>query len=106
MDKFEILNIVLVVLCAIVYGVSLYFKTKGKCSEAATELIALIEKSDLIGKEKMAYVVSELISMIPFPFKTIFTEDRLEALAQEIFDNMKQYALEYFARIDKEHEAE
>lgn len=104
MGKSEIINIVLVVLCAAVYGISMYFKTKGKCSEAATELIALIESSGLIGREKMAYVVEQILTMIPAPLKTVFTADRVERIAQEVFDNMKKYALEYLERIDKEKE--
>lgn len=102
MTKVQIINIVIVVLAAAVFGIAMYFRTKGSATNAATEFIALIENSGLIGKEKMAYVVSQLYAMIPAPLKSIFTEKRLEILAQEIFDNMKQYALEYIERIEKE----
>ena len=102
MTTSQIINIVLVVLCAAVYGVSMYFKTRGSATEAATQLIAEIEESGLIGKEKMAYVVSQLYLLIPSPLRAVFTEDRLRVLAQEVFDNMKNYALEYLKRIDKQ----
>ena len=104
MDKAMILNLVLVVLCAVVFGARTYFKTRGSVYEAASELIAQIESSGLIGKDKMAYVVGKLVELIPVPLKTIFTAERLETLAQEVFDNMKKYALEYAERIDKEKE--
>lgn len=101
MTTAQIINIVLVVICAAVYGISMYFKTRGSATEAASSLIAEIEQSGLVGKEKMAYVVSQLYELIPAPFKTVFTEDRLRVLAQEVFDNMKKYALEYLERIDE-----
>lgn len=101
MDKSTALNIVLVVLCASVYGVQLYFKTRGSVFESATQLISQIESSGLLGADKMAYVVSQLFAMIPVPLKTIFTEKRLQQLAQEVFENMKQYALERTKAIDK-----
>lgn len=106
MTTAQIVNIVLVVLCAAVFGVSMYFRTRGSATEAATSLIAEIEKSGLVGKEKMAYVVSQLYALIPVPLKTVFTEDRLRILAQEVFDNMKEYALEYLAELDKKGKEE
>lgn len=100
MTTAQIVNIVLVVLCAAVYGASLYFKTRGSATEAATQLIAEIENSGLVGADKMAYVVGQLYALIPAPLKAVFTQDRLQILAQEVFDNMKQYALEYLERLD------
>lgn len=104
MNVSEIITLVCVVLSAALYGVMMYFRVKGNATSAATELIALIEQSGLLGKEKMAYVVEELFRMIPAPFKSVFTEDRLETLAQEIFDNMKDYALEYIGQHEKKED--
>lgn len=101
MTTAQIVNIVLVVLCAILFGVELYFKTRGSATEAASHLIAEIEQSGMLGKDKMAYVVSQLYELIPAPLKTVFTPDRLQVLAQEVFDNMKKYALEYLDKLDK-----
>ncbi len=106
MTTAQIINIVLIVLCAAVYGVSLYFKTKGSAAEAATQFIAEIENSGLVGPEKMKFVVEQLVEMIPAPLKTVFTAERLQILAQEVFDNMKKYALEYLARMDAEDKQE
>ena len=60
--------------------------------------------SDLLGPEKMGYVVKKLYETIPMPLRTIFTLERLQVLAQEVYDNMKKYALEYMERIDNEKE--
>lgn len=94
METSQIINIVLVVLCAAAYGVQLYFKTRGSVFESASQLISEIESSGLLGAEKMAFVVSKLFEMIPAPLKNVFTEKRLRELAQQVFENMKQYALE------------
>ena len=102
MNFIEIVNIVIIVLCSAVFGVMMYFRTKGSATASAAEFIALIETSGLIGKDKMAFVVSKLCEMIPFPFRSIFTPERLEQIAQEVFDNMKKYALEYLERKEKE----
>ena len=91
MTTAQIVNIVLVVLCAAVYGVSLYFKTRGSATEAATQFIAEIENSGLIGAEKMAYVVSQLYAIIPAPLKAVFTEERLRILAQAVFGLEETY---------------
>lgn len=105
MTTSQIINIVLIVLCAAVYGVTLYFKTRGSATEAAEQLIAEIEQSGLLGKDKMAFVVSRLVEMIPFPLRSVFTVARLQELAQEVFDNMKRYALEYLSRLDSKDTA-
>ena len=105
MDKSVILNIVLIVLCAALYGLRLYFKTKGSVFEAASQFIADIENSGLVGPEKMAYVVSQLFALIPIPLKSIFTESLLQEIAQEVFDTMKEYALKYAKRVDEEAKA-
>jgi len=103
MEKSQILNIVLVVLCAAVYGVQLYFKTRGSVFESATQFISEIESSGLLGAEKMAFVVSKLFELIPAPLKSVFTEARLKEIAQEVFDNMKKYALERAKAIDEKN---
>ena len=106
METSQIINIVLVVLCAAAYGVQLYFKTRGSVFESASQLISEIESSGLLGAEKMAFVVSKLFAMIPAPLKTVFTESRLRELAQQVFDNMKKYALERAKAIDDKNKTE
>lgn len=100
MDFFSILEIVVVVVCAITYGLMLFFKVRGNVLGAVSELIALAEASGLTGPEKMAQVVAGLYGKIPTPLKKIFTPERLQNIAQTIFDWMRKYADEYNANTE------
>lgn len=95
MEFISVLEIVVVVICAITYGFMLFFKVRGNVLGAVSELIALAEASGLTGAEKMAQVVQALYAKIPAPLKKIFTEGRLQKIAQTIFDWMRKYADEY-----------
>ena len=55
-------------------------------------LIAEAAKLDLIGAEKMKQVVDKLYSYVPTPFKKILTKDKLEAAAQGVYNNMKDFS--------------
>jgi len=95
MSPIGIIEILIVVLCAVAYGVALYFRTKGDLFSAVTELIARAEESDLPGKEKMAGVVAELYKRVPEPFKGVLNEEAIRRIAQHVFDWMRQYANTY-----------
>lgn len=97
MDSINILTIIVIVLCAILYGVILYFRVRGNIFGAASELVALAEQSVLTGSEKMNRVVTALYKKIPAPLKKVFTPERLQSIAQTIFDWMRKYADEYKA---------
>ena len=55
----------------------------------------MAEETNLIGSEKMALVVSKLHAMVPAAFKAYFSEERLEKMAQWVFDWMRKYAVAY-----------
>ena len=95
MDSINILTIIVIVLCAILYGVILYFKVRGNIFGAASELVALAEQSGLTGPEKMNQVVTALHEKIPAPLKKVFTPDRIRKIAQVVFEWMRKYADEY-----------
>jgi hypothetical protein len=97
MDFLSVLEIIVVVICAITYGFMLFFKVRGNVLGAVSELIALAEASGLTGSEKMSQVVNGLYVKIPTPLKKIFTPERLQSIAQTIFDWMRKYADEYKA---------
>ena len=78
MNVFDILEIVIVALCAITYGFMLYFKVKGNVLGAVSELIALAEETGLAGSEKMAKVVDELYEKVPGPLKRVLNKECLE----------------------------
>ena len=95
MNVFDILEIVIVALCAITYGFMLYFKVKGNVLGAVSELIALAEETGLAGSEKMAKVVDELYEKVPGPLKRVLNKECLEKITQTIFDWMRRYTTEY-----------
>lgn len=97
MDFLSVLEIIVVAICAITYGFMLFFKVRGNVLGAVSELIALAEASGLTGAEKMSQVVNGLYLKIPAPLKKIFTPERLQSIAQTIFDWMRKYADEYKA---------
>lgn len=65
------------------------------------ELIAQAESMNAPGTDKMKWVVDEIYhSLIPIA-KAYFTRTRIEAIAQAVFDRIRNYADEYLKRIDK-----
>lgn len=91
----EILGIanVVMLLFWILYGV--YQRAKGNAFGMIAEFIAYAENTGLAGPEKMAMVVNNLYEIIPAPFRVILTRERLREAAQNVYEWMKAYALEY-----------
>jgi len=94
----EVVALFLVVLCSISIGVILYFKVKGNLLAVVSELIALAEATGLTGAEKMAQVVNGLMELVPMVLRKVLTAEKLEVIAQYVFDWMRQYAEEYMSR--------
>lgn len=73
-----------------------YFKTSSVFRGFVAQLIADAEVKyaniEKAGKLKMAWVIDKLYSIIPIPLKIIFTKERLEAFAQEVFEQVTAYA--------------
>lgn len=92
MNASEIINIVLVVLGVIVTLVTYYFKIKSKLESSVTGSINDAEQEGVEGKEKMKRVVDDLYSIVPAPYKMIFTKDFIEKLVQKAFDKIEEYA--------------
>lgn len=101
-----IVNIVIIILCVVTYALMLYFRVKGDVTGAVSELIALAESTGLTGKEKMAQVVAALYKKVPAALKKILNEDRLESIAQWIFDWMRKYADNYIEATAKAEEGQ
>ncbi len=95
MTFIEIVEIVIIALCIITYGFMLYFKVRGNVVGAVSELIALAEKTGLPGEQKMAQVVEALYAKVPAFLKKILSKERLQDIAQWIFDWMRKYADTY-----------
>lgn len=101
MSFLSVLEIIMAAVCVIACGFVLFFKVRGNVFSAVSELIALAEASGLTGVEKMSQVVNGLYEKIPAPLKKIFTPDRLQSIAQTIFDWMRKYADAYKANSEE-----
>ena len=95
MNYVQIINIVAYVLCVALFAFVLYYKIKGKVVGAVSELIAMAEETGLPGREKMYKVVEGLSEYVPAALRGIFTPERLEDIAQWIFDWMRKYAVAF-----------
>lgn len=100
MEIMEIAGLCLVVLCGGAFGAMLYFKVKGNVLAAVSTLIAQWEETDLPGVEKMYNVVRQLYELVPAPLRKLLTKERLEAIAQHVFDWMRKYAEEYRKKLE------
>lgn len=92
MSIINVLEILIVIICAVTYGLMLYFKVKGNLTEGVSELIALAEKTGLPGNEKMIQVVDAMYERVPKGLKKILNKYELEKIAQWVFDWMRRYA--------------
>lgn len=72
-----------------------FLKLKEELSVDIVKLIAEAETKPLTGAEKMQWLVSTIYdTTIPLA-KAYFTRDRIQKLAQMIFDNIRAYAERY-----------
>lgn len=87
-----ILESIFVIIALLAMG---FFKLKEEISLDIIKLITEAEEKPISGSEKMQWLVSTLYSSI-FPIaKTYFTKERIQKLAQSIFDNVRKYANKY-----------
>lgn len=92
MNADVVIPILFVLLTVAVFGWGLYQQVKGNSVAAASEFIAMAQKTGLLGHEKMALVVNWLYERIPIPLRSIFTRAVLEKLAQGVYDSMKLFS--------------
>lgn len=91
MTILELLSIILFVFCI---GI---FEIKAKMIVNIEKLIADAEKLNASGAEKMKYVVDTVYkALVPFA-KTYFNRDRIQSIAQAVFDRIRAYAENYIA---------
>ena len=91
----DIIEIIITVLCCITFALMVYFKVRGNILGGVSELIALAEQTGLAGSEKMSQVVESLYDKVPAFLKGVLNKDRLQKIAQWIFDWMRKYADAY-----------
>lgn len=106
MSVIDVLEMLIVIICAVTYGLMLYFKVKGNLTEGVSELIALAEKTGLPGNEKMAQVVEAMYERVPKWLKKILNKYELEKIAQLVFDWMRKYADAYKEELSEQEETD
>ena len=87
-----IIAIIIVLALLVVF---LLLTTQAAVPGAAAELIADAEKLTVTGPAKMAFVVQNLATTIPAVLRKVFTDERLQQIAQGIFVWMRKYAQAY-----------
>lgn len=100
MNFVDILSVIITAACAIACAFMFYFRVRGNVFGAVSELVAIAEATGMAGPEKMAQVVESLSKMVPKALRWFLTDERLEKIAQWIFDWMRKYADEYRKKIE------
>lgn len=98
----DIIAIVSVVFDIAIIVAMFYYQAKGDVMGIVSQLIAVAEKTGKPGVEKMALVVDAMYQKLPAPFRGILSKEKLQLIAQSVFDWTRQYALEYLAAKTKQ----
>ena len=70
--------------------------------EALWKEIAEAEKMAVLGAEKMQWVVGKIYNSLSALARAYFTKERIEAIAQKLFDTIRAYADKYKERTKEE----
>lgn len=74
-----------------------FLDIKSKMLIDIEKLIAEAEKINASGAKKMEYVVGNIYTaLVPFA-KAYFTKERIQSIAQAVFDRIRAYAENYIA---------
>ena len=85
-------NIIITIVSIIIALVAVAYKVKSNFIAQISKFIADAQDLELTGPEKMEYVISWIKDIIPRLFKVIFNDKTLNQIAQNIYDDMKEYA--------------
>lgn len=92
MTFIEVIDIILTVLVLAMGMYSAYRSTDKTINSKVSYLITEAAKLDLTGSQKMSEVVNELYGYVPAVFKKFFTKEKLEQIAQSVYNTMKEFA--------------
>lgn len=92
MTFIDVVDIILTVLVIAMGAYSAYRSTDKTICSKVSYLITEAAKLDLTGSQKMSEVVDKLYGYVPAVFKKFFTKERLEIIAQSVYDTMKEFA--------------
>lgn len=88
--------IVIVAMCLVVGALRL----KSMLIISIEELIAQAENKALTGTQKMQWVVSQIYCELKPIAKVYFTTERIQSIAQAVFDRVRRYANKYIENVN------
>lgn len=101
-DVFGIISVI----CWIALMIAMfYYQEKGNVIKMISKFIALAEETGQPGPDKMTLVVDWMYKALPAPFRGFLPKDKLQVIAQYVFDWTRKYALDYLAEKSKKEEA-
>lgn len=87
-----------------------YFRTSSVFRGFIAELIADAEERfsnvEKAGAEKMAWVIAQIYAFIPAWLKPFLTTEKIQAIVQAVFDNIKAFADIQVLKLKAKYEAE
>lgn len=90
-----ILEIIVIFAAMLIIG---FLRLREAMNIDIVNLIAEAEKMAVPGEEKMKYVVGRIYTSLGTLAQTYFTKERIESIAQKLFDKIRAYAEEYKKR--------
>lgn len=91
----QYINIILTIISIAIALLAVYTKVKSNIIEAIIKFIKEAETKELSGAEKMQLVISWIKDVTPRLFQLIFTDAILKEIAQNIYNDMKEYRDNY-----------
>lgn len=96
-------------LSVIVFLFAFYYRRSSVLRGFIAELILDAEeefaKQEKAGKAKMAWVIAQLYDYVPAFFKPILTKERIEKIAQHVFDSIAGYSDIQVAKLKAAYDA-
>lgn len=89
-------DLILLLITAVAILKAIQYSIKANLTGQVAKYIKDAEgHSDLSGEEKMKLVIGWMRDFIPRAFNVVFTDEVLQQIAQNIFNDMKKYANRY-----------
>lgn len=106
MEMSFIIQIVTTVTTILFGFIALYLKSRSEIYGKASEFIAKAEDDykDTVnaGGKKFEFVVEQLYSIVPIPFKPFLNKEVIGTIVQYTFDYIQKYAVAQLDKIGKE----
>lgn len=93
-----ILEIIVIFAAMLIIG---FLRLREAMNIDIVNLIAEAEKMAVSGEEKMKYVVGRIYTSLSAIAQAYFTKERIESIAQKLFDKIRAYAEEYKKRTEE-----